>query len=343
MADTMQTSSLIVIAQNYKDDIVRQVNRTATALKLFPATPGEGAGVALVAEADGVVAETFSEGADATNFGSDSQVAATIPWARYRGNIHVTGTALAVAASSRTPIGNIKLWARNMLNAVEGVAKKIDTDFFTGAGGNALVGLDSAVASASNTYAGIDRSQPANAFWRPYVADGYSAGALTFAQIRTDLSSIKVQSGYRPDVALVSPATYNKIAALFDPLKQYAYQVVDKVFLAGRSAVQLEGGAGGLSFDGCVFVEDSFCPDATIYYLNSSFVKTEYCPLDMSNLGGDETASLSMVDGLGESVPLGMAFEMLAKNGDSERAMMKVYPQLAVLRPNACGARIRIQ
>lgn len=341
MTDSVQTSSLIVIAQNYKDDIVRQINRTATALKLFPASAGEGPGVALVAEGDGVVAETFAEGADAANFGSDSQVAATIPWARYRGNIHVTGTALAVAANSRTPLGNIRLWARNMLNAVEGVAKKLDTDFFTGAGGNALVGLDEAIGSTSNQYAGIDRSDSANAFWRPTVSDSSSA-ALTFAQIRSDLAAIKVASGYRPDVALVSPATYNKIASLYDPQKQYVFQVVDKVWLAGRQASLLEGGAGGISFDGCVFVEDAFCPANTIYYLNSAFVKMEFCPLDMSNLGGDEVQSLGMVDGLEESIPLGMSFEMLAKNGDSERAMMKLYPQLAVLRPNACGVRKNI-
>lgn len=341
MADTVQTSSLIVIAQNYKDDIVKQINRTATALKLFPASAGEGAGVALVAEGDGVIAETFSEGADASNFGSDSQVAATIPWARYRGNIHVTGTALAVAANSRTPVGNIRLWARNMLNAVENVAKKLDTDFFTGAGGNALVGLDSAVGSLVNTYAGIDRTDSANAFWLPTVVDAASA-PLTFAQVRSDLAAIKVASGYRPDVALVSPAMYNKIASLYDPQKQYLYQVVDKVFLAGRSAALLEGGAGGISFDGCVFVEDAFCPASTIYYLNSAFVKMEFLPLDMSNLGGDETATMGMIDGMEESVPLGMSFEMLAKNGDSERAMMKVYPQLAVLRPNACGVRKNI-
>jgi len=341
MADTMQTSSLIVVAQNYKDDLVRQINRTATALKLFPAMAGEGPGVALVAEGDGVVAESFAEGADAANFGSDSQVAATIPWARYRGNIHVTGTALAVAANSRTPIGNIRLWARNMLNATEKVAKTIDTDFFTGAGGNALVGLDSAIGSTVNTYGGIDRTVGANAFWLPTVVDAGGA-ALTFALVRSDMAAIKVASGYRPDVALVSPATYNKLASMYDPQKQYIYQVVDKVFLAGRQAVLLEGGAGGISFDGCTFVEDAFCPANTIYYLNSSFVKMEYLDTNMSNLGGDETSSFGMVDGLEESIPLGMSFEMLAKLGDSERAQMKVYPQLAVLRPNAMGVRKNI-
>lgn len=341
MADTLQTVALIVIAQNYKDDIIRQVNRTATALKIFAPEPGEGPNAAWVAEGDGAVVESFSEGADAANFGSDAQVGALIPWSRYRGLIHVSGSALAVAATSRTPLGNQRLWARNMLNATEKLAKTLDTDFYTGAGGNALVGLDSAIGSTTNTYAGIDRSNSNNAFFRPTVVDSASA-AITFAQIRSDLAAIKVVSGYRPDIALVSPGTYNKIASLFDPQKFYTIST-EKVAVRGREVdLMLDGGRGGLNFDGCIFVEDAFAPDNTIYYLNTGWVKVEHLPADMSNLGGDETAMLQMVDGLEESVPLGLAFEMLAKNGDSERAQMKVYPQLVVHRPSTCGKRINI-
>lgn len=337
----IQTSSLIVVAQNYRDDIVRNINRLAVALKLFQPTPGEGPNIAWVAEGSGVTAETYAEGAAAVNFSSDSQTACTLTWARYRGLFEVSGTALAVAANSRTPIGNIQLWARNMTNAAMGVAKLMDTDFYTGAGGNALVGLDSAIGSVSNTYASIDRSQVANAFFRPLVSDSAGAG-LTFAQIRSDMASIYTQSGYRPDVALVSPNTYNKIAALYDPQKFYMIRTdIREVILAGRGAVSLEGGPGGLGFDGCVFVEDAFAPDNKIYYLNSLWTRMEYLPANMSNLGGDETAELAMSDSAG-TVPLGMEFEVLAKVGDSERAEMKLYPQLAVERPNACGVRINI-
>lgn len=338
----VQTSSLIVVAQNYRDDIVRNINRTAVALKLFPVTAGEGPNIAWVAEGSGMAAEAFAEGADAVNFASDSQTPCTIPWARYRGLFSVTGTALAVAANSRTPVGNIQLWARNMINASMAVAKLIDTDFYIGTGaGGTLVGLDAAIGSTTNTYATVDRSLAGNAFFRPYVVDSAGAG-ISFAQIRTDLAAIKVQSGYKPDVALVSPATYNKIAALYDPQKFYVYQVVDKVFLSGRDAVLLEGGTGALTFDGCYFVEDAFAPDNTIYYLNSAWVKLEYLPANMSNLGGDETAEMGMEDGLMDSVPLGMEFEVLAKTGDAEKAQMKLYPQLAIERPNAMGRRNNI-
>src|SRR4051812_5092966 len=132
MADTPQTQALIVIAQNYAGDIVRQINRTAVALKLLAPTfrPMEGKNAAWVANADGAVAESFASGADPTNFGSDAQAGATIPHGRYWSPFHVNGDALAAAATSRTPAGNIRLWALNMVSASEALAKKLNTDLY---------------------------------------------------------------------------------------------------------------------------------------------------------------------------------------------------------------------
>lgn len=344
MADIPQTTSLIIIAQNFAGDIVRQINRTATLLKLLAPSfrQGEGKNIALVAEGDGAVAESFAEGADPSNFGSDSQTAATIPFARYWAPFHVTGSAMAASATSRTPAGNIQLWARQMVNAAEKLAKQLDTDLYVGAGGDALVGLDSAIGSTSNTYATIDRSSGSNAFWRPTVSDSASA-VISFAQIRSDLAAIKNACGYKPDLAMVSPATYNKIAALYDPLKQYVYQTVETVQSAGET-ITLDGGVGALKFDGCYFVEDSFCPDNKIYYLNSRHVRIEYQPAEASlAMGlGDEAMMLGgLTDGF-DVIPLNIVMELLAKTGDSQKGYLKCYPQLGVERPNACGVRINI-
>lgn len=345
MADVPQTTALIIIAQNYAGDIVRQINRTATLLKLLAPTfkQGEGKNVAWVAEGDGAVAETFAEGADPANFGSDSQTGASIPFARYWSTFHVTGSAMAASSTSRTPVGNIELWARQMVNGAEALAKKMDTDLYVGAGGNAFVGLDEAIGDDANTYATIARA--GNVFWRPTVSDSASA-PITFAQIRSDLSAIKVKSGYKPDLATVSPDTYNKIAALYDPLKQYVYQTVDRVQSAGQEIV-LDGGVGALKFDGCYFVEDSFAPDNTIYYLNSRYIRLEYMPAEASlAMGlGDEASLAMMMGGLSDGfdvIPFNMVMELLAKTGDAQKAMMKCYPQLCVERPNAMGVRINI-
>lgn len=350
MADTPLTTALITVAQNYAGNIVRQINRTAALLYLLSPTfqPGEGPNVAWVAEASGQVAEAFAEGADPTNFGSDGQAPATQPWGRYWAPWHVTGTALAVAATSRTPEGNIRLWARQMENASEALAKQMDTDLFTGAGGTSgdnksLVGLDLAIGTANNVYAGIDRSVGANAFWVPSLFN--AAGppvALSFTQIRSDMAAIKVASGYRPDVAIVSTNTMNKLAALFDPQRFYVVQT-DKVATA-VTTLTLDGGMTAIKFDGCTFVEDVFCPDNAIYYLNSRYIRVEYLPayLSLAMFPSDEAMALGgLTDGF-ETIPLGIIMELLAKTGDSQKAYLKLYPQLVVTRPNACGKRLNI-
>ncbi|KYF87795.1 hypothetical protein BE20_24940 [Sorangium cellulosum] len=343
MADTLQTLALIVLAQNYRGDIVRQVNRQSVALKVLPFVRGEGKNVAFVPEGSGVVAENYAEGADAENFGSDSQVGATLHWAMYRANFHVSGLAEATAATSATPEGNLRLWARNMVNGAAALASLINGAIYTGAGtGTLLTGFDAAIGSASNTYAGIDRSQVANAFFRPNVFAPGSATALTFDLLRSDLSTIYQACGTRPDVAFVHPNVYNKIGALFDAQKFYMVPTQQEI-VTSRGKVSLEGGPGAISFEGCKFIEDKDATDGKIYYVNTNHARIEYLPLDLSTIPGldDEVMDITADDGFGVT-PLGIRLEMLSKTGDSDKAQMKTYLQLVVDRPNACGIRSNI-
>lgn len=346
MANVPQTSQLIVIAQNYAGGIVRQINRTAVLLKLLAPTFREavGANAAWVAEGDGAVAETFAEGASPANFGSDSQSSATIPLARYWSPFNVTGTAMMVSRSARTPAGNIELWARNIVNGCEKLAKLLDTDMYTGAGGNAFVGLDAAIGNLTNTYATIDRTVGANSYWLPTVTDSANA-AVTFKNIRDDLAAIKVASGYKPDVAMVSPATLNKLAALYDPLKQYVFQTnVADVVVASGTKIELDGGVGAIRFDGCTFIEDVWCPANAIYYVNTRYIHVEYGDAEASiPMGaGDEDIMLGgLTDGF-DTIPMNMVLQLLARTGDAQSAMLKCYPQLVVERPNSMGKRINL-
>lgn len=335
MSDTAQTLALITLAQNYRGDIVRQINRRTMLLRLLPIVKGEGKNVAFVPEADGAVAENYSDGADAANFGSDAQASATLNWGLYRSNFHVTGLAQAAAATSGTPAGNLRLWARNQINGAAKLASTINAALFNGAGtGTTIFGLDGAIGSTSNTYAGIDRSSGSNAYFRPTVIDPGSLTAPTFALIRDDIRQIYEASGENPDLAVCSPSVFNVVGGLFDATRRQIDQV-----MTARGAVRLDFGFQALEVDGTLFVKDKDATANKIYYLNSNHVRIEY--LESAQPPGVPAQPMVANDGFG-TVPLGITYEMLAKLGDSDRAQAKTYVQLVVDRPDACGVRVNV-
>ena len=338
MSDTVQTLSLITLAQQYRGDTVRQINRRSQFLKFVRITAGEGKNVAWAPEGDGQLAENYSEGADAANFGSDTQASALLSWGLYRADIHVTKLAMDAARTSGTPMGNRALWARNLVNASAKLASKLNGECFTGAGtGTLIAGLDVAIGSTSNTYAGIDRSNSNNAYFRPTVVDPGSSTTLTLAQIRDDLRLIYEACGENPDVAFCSPAVFNTVGALFDANRRYVQEV-----MTARGVVKLDASYAGLEVDGCIFLKDKDAANTatpSIYYCNTNHLELQYLP--SANMSGLPQFEVEADDGFG-AVPLGFDYEMLAKNGPSERAEVLSTIQLVVDRPNSMGVRRNI-
>lgn len=332
MADTPQTLALVTLAQNYRGDIVRQINRQVQALKLLPIVKGEGKNCAFVTEADGAIGENFADGADAANFGSDAQASGTLSWGLYRSNFRVTGLAMAAAATSRTPQGSLALWGRNMVNAGAKLASTVNAALYAGAGTGTTIGGLAVAIDDANTYAGIDRST--EAYFRSTVVDPGSPTAPTFALIRSDLAAIYTACGMMPDIALCSPAVFNKVGSLFDATRRYTQEVT-----TARGTVVLDASLGALEVDGVMFVKDKDCTANAIYYLNTNHVRIEYLPAKQP--AQDMAGAMAANDGFGET-PLGMSVEPLAKLGDSSRAQFKAYLQLVVDRPNACGKRLNV-
>lgn len=332
MADTPQTLALITVAQNYRNNIVRQINRRSALMRVIPIVPGEGKNCAFVVEQDGAVSENYAEGADASNFGSDAQAEAILSWGLYRDNFKVTGLAMAAAATSRTPQGNVQLWARNLINASSKLASTINGVLFSGAGtGTTIAGLGVAIGDATNTYAGIDRSTAT--YWRPIVVDPGSLTAPTLSLIRDDVRQIFEASGENPDIAVVSPAVFNVLGGLFDPQRQYASEVT-----TARGTVTLDMGFKGLVLDDMVFIKDKDCTANRIYYLNTNHVRIEYLPTASPGVAKVLEQQIPADDGFGQ-LPLGLTYEALAKTGDADKAMVKTYLQLVVDKPNSCGCR----
>lgn len=337
MADTTQTLSLTTLAQLYRGDVVRQANRQCAALRVLRIVPGSGKNTAWAPEYDGAIGESFSEGADAANFGSDGQASAILEWGSYRSNFHVSGLAMAAAASMApaSPVGNQDLWGRNMANAGAKLASTINAAIHAGAGTTGTIaGFGVALGSASNTYAGIDRSSAT--YWRPIISDPGSLTIPTLTSIRKHQGLIYTACGEYPDVAFCPVDVFDTIGSLFDGNRQYV-QTVN----TARGQINLEAGYEGISFNGTVFLRDKDAVANKIVFVNSRHVRIEYLPPAIPGLSEVMSKVYTPDDGFGV-VPLGMTYEKLAKSGDSDKAQVKTYVQLVVDRPNSCGMMLNV-
>lgn len=337
MADNPQTLALIVAAQNYAGDIVRQINRTSSTLRMIPVRIGAGQNVAWAAEGDGQLAQEYLEGADAADFGSDEQNPATLNWSLMRSNFRLTGLAQAVAATSGTPEGNIALWGRNLVNSSAKLGSFVNQRIFDGSGAGSpkqMTGLGVAIGDDTNTYATINRAT--ETYWQPTVVDPGSLTPPTFAQIRDDVRQIFEASGEMPDLAPCSPAVFNAVAGLFDSTRRHVQSVE-----TARGTIRLDAGYEGVEVDGVVFYKDKDATANTIHYLNSNHIELQVLPQkDAFALmpGLAPGMMLSGNDGFG-ALPLMFQYEMLANTGDSKKAEVRLYSELCVKKPNAFGVR----
>lgn len=334
MGDTPQTLALIVLATQYRARLVHQVNRRSALLRALQIKQGEGKTCAWTVEADGAIAENFADGADASNFGSDAQAGASLPWGLYRAPFRVTGLAQAAAASSASPQGNRRLWANNLVNSSSKLASTINGALHSGAGtGTTIAGLGVAIGDTTNTYAGIDRTVGANSYWLPTVVDPGILTAPTFSLIRSDIQTIFDASGETPDIAVCSGAVFNKIGSLFDPNRHYVSQVA-----TARGMITLDMGFEGIMLDSTVLLKDKDAVANTIAYINTNHLWLEYLP-PASPVVREMLAQLVQADDGYGALPLGFVYEMLAKAGDSDKAMLKTYLQMVCDKPNSCGYR----
>jgi hypothetical protein len=335
MADTPQTLALVILAQEYRSNIVRQTNRECQALKFATLRPGSGLNSPFVFEGDGQNAEYYSEGADAANFGSDEQKKGTLQWGLLRANLHVTDLAMDAAATTASPMGNIALWARGIENTGSKLAKMLNQQIYVGDGYDGttahVAGLETLIGSLTANVGGIDRSNGANALYRPNVFDPGTPTAITFAQVRGDQAAIRVRSGMNPNIALVSPLVMVQITELFEKTRRYVQNIKDTA-----DGIQLDSSYTVAEIDGTLFMAD---PDAaqnegTIYYLNTSVWDIEFLPSGQSTLdmGG---FSMRAVDGL----PLIARWKYLAMTGASKKGTADISIQQQIRRPNACGVR----
>lgn len=328
-------SILGVLAQNVRPKIVRTYNRRSQFMRMSRVEQGEGKNVAWDWESDAAVAETFADGDDVVNFGSDGLSQAVLSWGLYRSNFKVGDLARAAAKSSRTPTGLLKLWARNLMNAISKNASTINKALFSGSGANSIIGLDTAL-NDSNTYATVDRTQGANVGFRSTVIDPGQPTKTSIASVRDDLRQVFEKSGEQPTVAWTTPTIYNSLGGQFDDTRRRVQEIQGP-----NGPVRLDGSVGGIEVDGCVFFRDKDATAGNIYYLNEDAYYIQYLPQDM-DVEGDPAVAYSREeqgDDTFGTLPLGMIAEPLAKTGAAAKAHVKVFTQLVVEAPHMCLIR----
>lgn len=170
---------------------------------------------------------------------------------------------------------SIKIGGSSLNNIVD--ANHIIT--VQGSYNNEITGLG-AIFGKNETLYGLNRSE--NSWLKPYVME--NVGELSETILQMALDSIEEASGGAVNFIVCSWGVRRAIQKLFAQNKR----IVD--------TMELEGGFKALSYNGIPIVADRFCPDGTMYLLNTNdFTLHQLC--DWQWLAGDDGKVLKQVPG----------------------------------------------
>ncbi len=321
------------LAQEYRPRTIRSFNAKSVLLRILEKRKAMGKNCAWTWEGTGAIAENHTDGQDVSNYGVDTKNTAVLTWGLYRTNVTVTDQTASVAAASGSPADLVMAAAREFENCNRKLAATINDEGYNGLGtGTLICGLDVALDDANN-YAGVDRSQAANAGFRAKVIDPGVPTAPSLALLRSDISSIYDACGEAPPIALCASAVWNKLASLFQEFRRYNQDVN-----VGGRTVHLDASVSALELDGCIFIKDKDATANQIYYINPDYVRWEYMPFAGMEPLMAQMREQAIDDGYG-AMPLGMLWKPLAVTGAAQKMTGQVQLQLQVEHPKACGIR----
>lgn len=165
------------------------------------------------------------------------------------------------------------------LSGSVGSTAKDDIVTIQGSYNNELTGLGALFGDGTTIY-GLTRS--AHSWLTPYKLT--NCGAITEAKIQKALDTIEEQSGGAVNFIVCSWGVRRALQNLFSASKR----TVD--------TMELNGGYKAMSYNGIPIVADRFCPDGTMYLLNTDdFTLCQLC--DWQWLEGDDGKVLKQVAG----------------------------------------------
>lgn len=324
----------------FEDRIANQINRATVVLQLLPVGPGTGKNVQWGARFGTGVGTTRADGADliTADFLNDDKEPANLDYGTYDAPFAVTGKAAAGAMAAGNPAELEDLFADELGDAIERLAKGIQGDVYTGSGAtDTIFGLFATAGplAATGVYAGIDRTTFPQ--WASnVVANGGVGRALTFDLMREMRRTIYEASGEKPDLILCDARVHQKYGTLFGNERRYQQDVR----LRG-GVIQLDGGYQVLEFDGIPVVEDVDMPAGTMAFLNTRYTKIAQLP-DPANAVNQAMGNVELSGTDEEQFGMGMTrltarINPIARAGDAFKFQLICYPQLQVRRPNAQG------
>lgn len=339
MADNPQLLSVLsaALSQEFRPVVVRTVNRRAQLLSMLKVdSQWGGKNFAWDWEADGALAETYSEGADANNTGTDAVNTATLNWARYRTVFKVTGDTEAAAMSSNSPAGLLRPVLRNFTNGLLKTSSIMNIDLYSGGGGNAMVGMDTGF-RGDNTYATVDRTQVGNATFRGNLIDPGALTDVSIDMVRKDIgNTIYTACGETPDLGVASPAVYYTFANKFSASQRFT---TDTLQLASGKTIKFDASIDALTVEGCTIIKDKDATANRLYYINTRYVYVALLQQTQQLPNGNDLPPMQLDDGRGP-MPYGMKVYELARTGDARKFTAQIKPVLAIEKPNACGVRV---
>ena len=312
----------------------RTVNRRSLMLRLLPFRKGSGPSIQFGVEftGAGTSAGAIADGADAVTDSADSRQPASLNWAVYSDTVKQSGLAVSAAATTMSPEDLRDLMGRDVINAANALASKVNKDFWvqasSAAGKLPVTAIDSAVA-ATGSYANIDRG--AYTGWASNV--DFNSGvkrAVSLALMRKVRRAIFIAGG-ETDMIVCDPVTFDNYGALMDPQRHY----LDNIRTA-KGDITLDPGWRALEFEGIPVLRDKDAPAGQMNFYDSKYMYWQYLP-DATVPGFPKLADMIAKGDENEPGSLPIALLALARSGDATKIMLKTYFQLVVERCNAQG------
>lgn len=326
------------LTTRFRPEVEGQINRATVLMSLLPKGYGEtGKNISWTVSTGTAVGAARGEGADVATFNNDDKTPATLEYGNYDDAFAVSGKALRAAAAAGNPEQLAALFAEQLRDSSQRLAKGIAIDLYTGSGAtNFIHGLLATAGplSATGIYAGINRAS-----FPQWASNVFGNGGVPRALDRNLMRRVRrlvyIASGMKPDLIMCSPVIHEIYGNTFQAERRY----LQEVRLRGQTIV-LDGGWAALEFDGIPVIEDVDCPDGEMLFLSTSMLAIKQLPdIGAGNPAMDQVGIKGTPEEqFGDRGPqITARVNALARSGDKVNMQLIAYLNLQLRRPNSCG------